>query len=216
MTKTFLELTKECSLTLPERYRDEDVRFPDGMVEHFIGRFTREGDLVFDPFAGFGTALVVAERMGRRAFGVEIDRSRAEYIRSCLAEPGNIVLGDSRSLLSLGLPQFDLCVTSPPYPHVGRGRDNDPLAAYTGAWKGYGAYIDELAGIFGQARHLMKDGAHVVVEAGNLKLEAGISTFAWDVAGALSKVLTFRGETVACWDAPDFGYDHTYCMVFSR
>ncbi len=213
--KTFLELTKECRQVLPEKYRNQDVRFPDGMVEHFIRRFTREKDLVFDPFAGFGTALVVAERMGRIPFGVEIDRARAEFIKSKITEPVNLVHGDSRHLSSLRVPPFDLCITSPPYPYMGPGENDDPLTAYTGPGRGYQSYIGELADIFLQMKPLMKPGAHVVVEAGNLKLEAGISTFAWDVAAALSKVLTFRGETVACWDAPDFGYDHTYCMVFT-
>jgi hypothetical protein len=37
-----------------------DARHPRALVERFLAEHTRPGDLVFDPFAGFGTTLRVA------------------------------------------------------------------------------------------------------------------------------------------------------------
>lgn len=51
---------------------------PLPLVECFIRTYTKPGDLVVDPFAGGGTTLVAAERLGRRGFGFDID---AESIR---------------------------------------------------------------------------------------------------------------------------------------
>jgi DNA modification methylase len=34
---------------------------------------SRRGDIVLDPFMGFGTTILAAERVGRRAYGLEID-----------------------------------------------------------------------------------------------------------------------------------------------
>jgi DNA modification methylase len=46
---------------------DDDVAYPEELVAPFVAEFTRPGELVVDPFAGFGTTLVVAERLGRTA-----------------------------------------------------------------------------------------------------------------------------------------------------
>ena len=46
--------------------------FPEWLPEFFIKLFTDPGDLVVDPFAGSGTTSRVAQRLGRRALGIEI------------------------------------------------------------------------------------------------------------------------------------------------
>ena len=46
--------------------------FSAALAEEVIGRYTRAGDVVLDPFAGVGTALLVARAMGRRPMGIEL------------------------------------------------------------------------------------------------------------------------------------------------
>ena len=48
--------------------------FPEWLPEFFIALFTDKGDLVLDPFLGSGTTARVAQRMGRIAIGVELNR----------------------------------------------------------------------------------------------------------------------------------------------
>lgn len=46
---------------------------------------TVAGDIVLDPFAGTGTTLVVAEQLGRKSIGIEIDIDNVRGIQSRLA-----------------------------------------------------------------------------------------------------------------------------------
>ena len=61
----------------------------------------------------------------------------------------------------------------------------------------------------------MKPTGKVVLEVANLKPEKKVTTLAWDVGQELSKVLRFEGEVIVCWDQCGYGYDHSYCLVFS-
>ncbi|WP_271608408.1 site-specific DNA-methyltransferase [Bradyrhizobium sp. CCBAU 21359] len=46
---------------------------PVALIADAIKDCTRRGDLVVDPFLGSGTSLLAAERVGRKAYGLEID-----------------------------------------------------------------------------------------------------------------------------------------------
>jgi DNA modification methylase len=46
---------------------------PIALVADAIKDCTRRGDIVLDPFMGSGTTILAAEKVGRRAYGIEID-----------------------------------------------------------------------------------------------------------------------------------------------
>lgn len=45
---------------------------PEGLAEFFVRATCPQGGVVIDPFAGSGTTVVVARRLGRRAAGFEL------------------------------------------------------------------------------------------------------------------------------------------------
>lgn len=52
--------------------------FPEELARRVIQLFSFRGDAVLDPFAGVGTACVVAKRLGRVYLGVDVSRSYCE------------------------------------------------------------------------------------------------------------------------------------------
>lgn len=210
--RTFIRLKNRPVGRLPDHLHPHDVRYADELVAEFLREYTKPGDLVFDPFAGFGTTLIVAETMGRRALGIEFDRARADYIRTRLREKAGIIHGDSRRPSELNLPRADFLMTSPPF--MGRGDSEDPLQSYSVPGQGYEAYLEGIGAIAGQLPGVLKPGAVAVFEVSNLKRPAGVTTLAWDMAAVLSRHLGFDGETVVGWDHYGYGYDHSYCLVF--
>lgn len=54
--------------------------FPSELPEKCIKVASREGDLILDPFAGTGTTLAAAAKLGRRAVGYEISGDYCELI----------------------------------------------------------------------------------------------------------------------------------------
>lgn len=199
-------------LTLDRSERDET--YPEALVEAFLRENTVTGDVVLDPFAGFGTTLVVAERMGRRAVGVEFQDDRASHIAGRISSDATLICGDSRRIDELGLPPADFVMTSPPY--MCRNDPQDPLQGYAVEGAGYTAYLDGLADVFRRLRSVLKHDRRAVVNVSNINRYDGRTMLAWDVARALSDVMTFEGEVVIGWTDDDhvFGYDHEYCLIF--
>lgn len=212
--KTYLQLAAETLEPLPAELAHDDVRWEPALVRVFLEEYTRPGDMVLDPFAGFGTTLRVAEEMGRQARGLEYDATRCAYACSSLVRAETLVHGDARKLAGYGFPPVDFSMTGIPF--AGWDEPQNPFTAYTEPSRGYDAYLEDLTDIYRQVAGLMRDGATAVVEAANLK-GSRVTTLAWDAAKAIEQVLRFEGEVVVCWDPTfGFGYDHSYCMVFRK
>ena len=53
---------------------------PPELAAHFIRLHTQPGDTVLDPFAGSGTTLEVAERLGRNSIGIDLSEKYVKEI----------------------------------------------------------------------------------------------------------------------------------------
>ncbi len=73
----FVLLRNHCfsdfTMTVRLRQRKHREEKPLALMEALVRDFTDPGELIADPFAGSGTTLVAAKRLGRRAMGWEID-----------------------------------------------------------------------------------------------------------------------------------------------
>ena len=56
--RTIPRLKNQQQRKLPPEFQHEDVRYTEELVAIFLRQYTRSGDTVFDPFAGYGTTLL--------------------------------------------------------------------------------------------------------------------------------------------------------------
>ncbi len=56
--------------------------FSPDMVTASVNAYTDSGGLVLEPFAGFGTTVAIAQRLGRAAVGLVIDPARFAYAKA--------------------------------------------------------------------------------------------------------------------------------------
>ncbi len=130
----------------PPRKKNEllhPAKYPENMVAEFIKFFTKENQVVFDPFLGTGSTLVACHHTNRNGIGIELQKKYAQIAEERLkvleqqwkldvpAENKEnsegarlhckqVVICGNSSLLEkywqeYNLPQIDFVITSPPY-----------------------------------------------------------------------------------------------------
>ena len=194
----------------------DDIHFTEALAESVIGYASEPGDLVLDPFAGYGTAVMVAERMGRRGIGIELIPEHLEIARRRLGGRGRLMVGDARELSRLVDEPVDLVLTSPPYmPAV--SHPQNPLTGYATDDGDYAVYLRELGAVFGQVGSLLRPGGQVVVNVANvIATDGSVTPLASDVAGVIDEHVPLMGATTLEWDEPPAGLDGDYLLWFAR
>lgn len=194
----------------------DDIHFTEALAASVIGHASHPGDVLLDPFAGYGTAVAVAERMGRRAIGIELVPEHLEIARHRTGGGARLILGDARELSRLVDEPVDLVLTSPPYMSATEHPEN-PLAGYATDDGDYGVYLSELGSIFGQISALLRSGGRLVVNVGNPVAPDGTMTpLASDMAEVINRHVPLLGVTTLQWDEPPAGLDGDYLLWFAR
>jgi len=105
------------------KHLEHGATFPEKLINRLIKIYTKEGDLVLDPFLGTGTTLEACGNTGRKGIGIELNerfiRHALEVIeQSIFTEAHNlkVIQDDCRNLLNYVQKEtVQLVVTSPPY-----------------------------------------------------------------------------------------------------
>lgn len=64
--------------------RNHSAVFPFALPEWFIKLFTKEGNIVLDPFVGSGTTAIVANQMNRKYIGIDANKKFCEMAEAAL------------------------------------------------------------------------------------------------------------------------------------
>lgn len=198
---------------------DEDVHMLSSVVDHVIERCSAPGDLVFDPFAGFGTTIERAAALGRAALGIELLPERVEFLQR-LVPAAHIIEGDARELLHLvrnaqAAASVDLVLTSPPYMTVDH-HEADPLTAYEEDGGDYTRYLSELGLVAAQCARLVKPGGFVVWNVADIHHMGRTTHLIRDCSRVLAEHLEMVGTTEIVWDRHPHDLVADALLVFQR
>lgn len=106
---------------------EHGAAYPIKLAERLIKMYSRQGDIIFDPFLGTGSTLIAAQNLNRHCIGTELNAKFAKIAKQW--KEGNyglfnsdgkfnysIVNDDCRNLTKyIAKDKVQLTVTSPPY-----------------------------------------------------------------------------------------------------
>lgn len=106
-----------------KKHLEHGATFPEKMINRLIKMYSKEGDLILDPFLGTGTTLEACRNTQRQGIGIELNERFILHARKIEEQLmfGNsvslkVVHDDCRNLLNHVNPDtVQLMVTSPPY-----------------------------------------------------------------------------------------------------
>lgn len=139
-----------------QQHADEphgDPRFkgatPTYVIWNLLERYTREEDLVVDPFCGGGTTLDIAREMKRRSIGYDVAPTRKDIFR---ADARKMPLEDGKA---------DFVFMDPPYAtHIDYSEAPDcigKLDAFDGS------YFDAMERVFAEVDRVLRDRRYLAV-----------------------------------------------------
>jgi len=194
----------------------DDIHFTEALAASVIGYASQPGDLVLDPFAGYGTAVAVAARMGRRAIGIELVPEHLQIAQRRVAEGATLILGDARELSRLVTDPVDLVLTSPPY-MAGAGHPENPLTGYATRDGDYPTYLRELGSVFSQIASVLSPGRWLVVNVANVVgTDGAVTSLVQDMAAVIDPHVPVLGVTTLQWDDPPAGLEDDSLLWCAR
>ena len=178
---------------------EHPAKFPEELVKHLVGFFSKSGSWILDPFAGVGSTLIACKETSRNAVGIELNPDFIETGHKYLEEvegksQQHLIVGDAKDTLSLvkeqfedDIPKFDYLITSPPYwdmlrksrggsDSVHKEREERGLMQHysesnrdLGNIEDYDEYIEKLALILGGLKPLLKQNAYLTIIVQNMR-----------------------------------------------
>jgi len=237
---------KEISSKVNLNSDEHPATYSPTMIKNFIEFFSKEGEIVFDPFSGIGSTQVGAQRCGRTGIGIELNPKYSKIANLRLNGKSKVINGDSLNLKEIlnkeNIDKIDFSISSPPYWDIlnrstgsfEKNRINKELDInYSkknndlGNIKEYEEFLTLCSDIYFQIYDLLKKGGYIVVIIKNIKKDGRHYPLAWDLSRKLSKKYKLKDEKIWCQDKQSlspFGYPsswtsnivHHYCLIFQK
>lgn len=218
-TRYSISVWNDIQKTREEREFSHPAMFPAALAERLIQVFSREGDLVIDPFVGTGSTCFAARKLSRRSVGLDISEEFVKLARARLSQgelfsdskeyTPRIFQLDARRLSEVVEPcSASLCVTSPPYWDIlnqKRTADKKELRHYgnldqdLGIIREYHRFIEELGRVFREVYLALKPGGYCCAVVMDIRKGDRFYPFHIDLVKELSS-FGFVLDDIIIWD----------------
>lgn len=198
-------------------------------------RYSQEGDLVLDQFAGGGTTLVEAKLLNRNIIGVDINDVALERCKEKIdfdyeAAKGRVELhkGDARNLDFISDDSIDFVCTHPPYANIikySEGIEGDLSQLKVSE------FLEEMKLVASESYRVLKKGRFCTILMGDTRQKGHMVPMSFDVmrifeeAGFKLKELIIKEQhncrATGYWKTNSIKYNflliaHEYLFVFKK
>lgn len=202
---------------------------------NIILRYSVEGDLVLDQFAGGGTTLVEAKLLNRNIIGVDVNDTALERCRektdfNIERATGNVYIkkGDARNLDFIPDNSIDLICTHPPYADIIKYSEDIPEDLSRLKIKDF---LEEMNSVASESFRVLKKGKFCAVLMGDTRQKGHMIPMSFDVmrifedAGFRLKELIIKEQhnckATGYWKTNSIKYNflliaHEYLFIFEK
>ena len=184
------ELEMNTVWSFPERgsWATHDAKYRGNwspyIPRNLLLRYSKDGDLVLDQFAGGGTTLVEAKLLKRNIIGVDVnpaalercaEKTAFEYLNAGKVE---IKQGDARNLDFILDKSIDFVCTHPPYAdiiHYSEGEEND-LSHLS-----VSDFLSEMQAVASESYRVLKKGCFCAILMGDTRKKGHVIPMSFDV-----------------------------------
>lgn len=190
-----------------DSFQKDFMNFKDiswiAQVRPFIEEFSKEDDLVFEPFAGMGTTIIAAGTIGRKSIGIELEKERfvnlkkrVDIYKENYKYVPILVNGDA---LTYEYPQdVDLVVTN--FPYYNGTVDNSECGNFYNV-KSYKKYLEFINDVVEKCAACIKKDGYMVVFSENIRdLNGNMIPQAYDVCDILRKHMNLKDERILLYE----------------
>lgn len=209
---------------------------PPQLMKKFVDFFTKENQLVFDPFMGVGGTLIACSLSNRKAIGIDLSTEYIDLYKEVCQELNikeqKTIAGDSLRLEKYipSRTKFDFILTDPPYGEMlskkrtGEKQKKTGMAMatpFTNQKSDLGnmnreGFLDSLQDVIEQSSHYLKEKGYIAIFVKDLQPNGGAHNMLHaDITSKILEIsnLSFRGYKI-WYDATQklypFGYPHAF------
>ena len=234
-----LEMTTHWSFPKRGNWATHDAKWRGNwspyIPRNILLRYSQEGDLVLDQFAGGGTTLVEAKLLNRNIIGVDINDTAIARCKEKTAfthegANGNVMLrkGDARNLDFILDSSIDLICTHPPYADIISYSENTPGDLSLLKVKDF---LAEMKTVSEESFRVLKKGKFCAVLMGDTRQKGHMVPLSFEVmrifedAGFKLKELIIKEQhnckATGYWKTNSVKYNflliaHEYLLVFKK